>query len=182
MRVHFYATLRQIVGQKTVDIDVPAGATVQQIVEAVVRRYPALRRELLDEQGRLHGHIHVFINGRDAHYLDQAAETPVQAEDRVDIFPAVGGGSEEPADHAYRREVHGVPAWLLRDYLVELGGEAQQEGVICGPNWEARYHRIEDFRLGSLRIGRLALEIQGSPQALAQLIPALEMKLMRGGG
>lgn len=92
MKVNFYATLRPLVGQKTVEIDLPDGASVQQLIDAIVARYPALRPELLDEDGRLHGHVHVFIKGRDVYYLEQDVDTPLHADEKIDIFPAVGGG------------------------------------------------------------------------------------------
>lgn len=62
------------------------------LVEIVVTRFPAMRRELLDEQGNLWRHVHVFINGRDAPYLDNGLNTLVHQDDVVNIFPAVGGG------------------------------------------------------------------------------------------
>ncbi len=92
MKINFYATLRQIVGTKTVELSLPNGTTVQQAVAEVVARYPNMRRMLLDEQGELHPYVHVFINGRDAPYLESALETVLQPDDSVDIFPAVGGG------------------------------------------------------------------------------------------
>jgi molybdopterin synthase sulfur carrier subunit len=94
MKINFYATLRAIVGQKTVDLSLPQGSTVQHLIDLIVGTYPGLRPELLDEAGRLYPHVHVFINGRDAPYLDQAFATPVQMEDTVSVFPAVGGGVE----------------------------------------------------------------------------------------
>ena len=52
-----------------------------------------MRSELLDEDGKLYGHVHVIINGRDAPFLENALETVLVGDDRVSIFPAVGGGS-----------------------------------------------------------------------------------------
>ncbi|MFQ5615188.1 MAG: ubiquitin-like small modifier protein 1 [Anaerolineales bacterium] len=92
MRVNFYATLRPIAGQKTIAFDLGTGATVRELVEAVVTRFPKMRRELLDERGELYGHVHVFVNGRDAPYLENAVDTPIKLGDKIDIFPAVGGG------------------------------------------------------------------------------------------
>ena len=66
--------------------------TVAEMVEIVVTRFPPLRHELLDDDGELYGHVHVFINGRDAPYLTEAMETIVKPTDKVDIFPAVAGG------------------------------------------------------------------------------------------
>jgi molybdopterin synthase sulfur carrier subunit len=92
MDIHFYATLRDIVGQKTVDFTVPEGTSVRQLVDVVVTRYPAMREQLLNEQGELFPHVHVFVNGRDAPYLDRGMETPIAMSDTLDIFPAVAGG------------------------------------------------------------------------------------------
>jgi molybdopterin synthase sulfur carrier subunit len=92
MKVNFYATLRQIVGQKTIVIDLPSGITVTQMVEAIMDQYPLMRPELVDENGDLHGHIHIFVNGRDAPYLDNKLDTIISSSDKVDIFPPVGGG------------------------------------------------------------------------------------------
>jgi len=92
MKVNFYATLRDVVGQKTVDIDIPANATVRQLVDKVVERYPLLRDKLLNQEDNLWGHVHVFINGRDAPFLDDEMQTVIKPEDTVSIFPAVGGG------------------------------------------------------------------------------------------
>lgn len=92
MKVQFYATLRQVVGAKTVEVPVPPDSTLQTLVDTVVVQYPDMRSMLLDADGDLLGNVHVFLNGRDGHYLSQGMETVVAATDVVDIFPAVGGG------------------------------------------------------------------------------------------
>ncbi len=92
MRVNFYATLRPIVGGKTVELPVAPGITVRDLIDELVARYPRLRAELLDEHGSLYGHVHVFVNGRDAPYLADKLDTPVASEDHLDIFPPVAGG------------------------------------------------------------------------------------------
>ena len=80
------------------------------------------------------------------------------------------------------REIHGVPLWLLRDYLVELGGETQGDNRVVGDGWVARFARIEPFRIGLLCVGRVRLELEGEEPVLDTLMPRLELKLMRGGG
>jgi molybdopterin synthase sulfur carrier subunit len=92
MKVNFYATLRQVVGAKSVDFDLAAGATIAQLLEEMIRRYPALRRELLNEQNELYQHVHIFVNGRDATFLEWKMDTPLAADDAIGVFPAIGGG------------------------------------------------------------------------------------------
>jgi hypothetical protein len=80
------------------------------------------------------------------------------------------------------RHVHGVPVWLMREYLLDMGGQAQGENCVFGDGWEAHFERVEDYKIGSLAIGRVQLKISGDEEALAALEPVLNLKLMRGGG
>jgi len=93
MKVNFYATLRNVVGAKAIDFDLPTGSTMDDLLQEMLRRYPALRPELLNEQGEMFPHVHMFLNGRDAPFLEQGMQTPLKADDVVGVFPAVGGGA-----------------------------------------------------------------------------------------
>ena len=92
MQVNFYATLRQVVNAKTVTFDLPEGATVKNLLDEMIRCFPALKAEMLDEQGNLFQHVHIFVNNRDASFLENGMDTPLKSEDAVGVFPAVGGG------------------------------------------------------------------------------------------
>jgi sulfur-carrier protein len=92
MKVNFFATLRPIVGSKSVEFEEGDGLTVRQLMQQMIGRYPELRRELLNEQGELYPHVHVFINGRDAPYLEDGIDTVLATGDTVNVFPAVAGG------------------------------------------------------------------------------------------
>lgn len=92
MKVNFYATLRSIVGQKTVEVDMLPHATARDLVDLIIQDYPALRKELLDEKNEFSRFMKFFINGREAVYLQDKMNTVIQPDDKVDIFPPVGGG------------------------------------------------------------------------------------------
>jgi molybdopterin synthase sulfur carrier subunit len=92
MIVNFYATLRQVVGSRKVDFILPQGSTLRQLLEEMVKRYPGLKIEMLDQQGNLYGHIHIFVNGRDSTFLDGSLDTILDSDDTISIFPPVGGG------------------------------------------------------------------------------------------
>jgi len=64
------------------------GATVGELLAALERAHPAVDGWILDELGVMRRHINVFVNGERA-----APETQVQAEDRIDVLPAISGGS-----------------------------------------------------------------------------------------
>ena len=92
MIVNFYATLRSIVGTRQVEFPLPPGGKLRQLIDEIVRLYPALQVEMLDSQGNLHGHIHVFVNGRDSSLLADTLDTILEPSDIISIFPPVGGG------------------------------------------------------------------------------------------
>jgi len=92
MKVHFFATLRDIAGGKTVEIPVDHGVTAREVLEAVIAKFPAMRKELLHPDGRLYGHVHFFVNGRDIQFTEDDLETRIMPEDVINVFPAVGGG------------------------------------------------------------------------------------------
>lgn len=94
MKVNFYATLRKIAGQKTIEFDLEHGMTGRQLLDMVLVRFPDMREELVDSDGNLYGHVHLFVNGRDSRFLENALDTTIKTDDKIDIFPAVGGGSE----------------------------------------------------------------------------------------
>ena len=64
------------------------GATVVELLEALERSQPAIDGWILDERGQIRRHINVFVNG------EQGREsTAVGPDDRVDVLPAISGGS-----------------------------------------------------------------------------------------
>ena len=45
--------------------EIPArGTTIREILDEVEAGYPTLRSYLIDEQGRLRGHVNIFIDGK----------------------------------------------------------------------------------------------------------------------
>ena len=79
------------------------------------------------------------------------------------------------------REIRGIPIWLLREYLESAGGTSDGHSV-RGAGWQATLERIEDFRLGSLVVGQVRLDLVGEAEALATLLEVLEPRLVRAGG
>ncbi|NTU82278.1 MAG: hypothetical protein HGA45_23345 [Chloroflexales bacterium] len=79
-------------------------------------------------------------------------------------------------------DIRGIPLWLLRDYLIDLDGQAGADNLVAGPGWRAQLTRLADFRIGSLRVGEVRLELSGDDETIARLERALWPKLLRGGG
>ena len=92
MGINLYATLRPIVGQKTIEVELKPGANAQDLIEALVAKYPSMDPELLDKNRRLLPHMKMFINGREVIYLKNQFDYELRPDDTIDIFPPVGGG------------------------------------------------------------------------------------------
>lgn len=65
-----------------------AGATVGEVLGSLEREHPAVAGWIVDERGQIRRHINVFVNGE---WAD--GETVVAAGDRVEVIPAISGGS-----------------------------------------------------------------------------------------
>ena len=63
------------------------GGTVVELLRELEHEHPALSGWILDERGVLRRHINVFCNGERCEQ-----QTPVNAEDRIDVLPAISGG------------------------------------------------------------------------------------------
>ena len=64
-----------------------AGASVGELLRAIESAHPAAKGWILDESGMLRRHINVFVNGELG-----GQDTEVEAEDRIDVLPAISGG------------------------------------------------------------------------------------------
>ena len=66
--------------------------------------------------------------------------------------------------------------------FLRLGGRAAGDHRVVGDGWEVRLTQIEDFAVGSLRVGQVRVDIDGSAAAVARVLAFLEPKLVRAGG
>lgn len=79
-------------------------------------------------------------------------------------------------------DMRGIPLWLLREYLVEMGGAATAEDEISGEGWRVRLTPLEPFRLGSLEVGQVRLEIEVEAEREAEFRERFAKKTLRAGG
>ena len=64
------------------------GATVVELVRALEERFPEIGGWILDERGQIRRHINIFVAGERA-----GEQTAVSPGDRVEVLPAITGGS-----------------------------------------------------------------------------------------
>lgn len=84
------------------------------------------------------------------------------------------------------QDMRGIPLWLLREYLEELGGTAEDAAeataVVRGAGWQARLNRLEPLRLGSLAIGQVRVELEIEEALADAFVARFAKKTMRAGG
>lgn len=75
-------------GQSKVDVD---GADVGALIQAIDSQFPGVADKVLDGDGNVKRFINVFVNDDEIRQLD-GLNTPVGANDKVSIVPAMAGG------------------------------------------------------------------------------------------
>jgi molybdopterin synthase sulfur carrier subunit len=91
MKVKLFATLKQLVGAKEIEVELKGDDTVGSVLDKLVADYPVLRDQILDEDGNLEGYINVFVNKQSMRFLD-GLDTALNEDDVLAIFPPVAGG------------------------------------------------------------------------------------------
>ena len=83
--VRLRGPLKQLAGDRS-EHSVP-GDSVGDLLVALEGANPAMKGWVLDERGVLRRHINVFVNGEPG-----TQDTALDADDRVDVLPALSGG------------------------------------------------------------------------------------------
>jgi molybdopterin synthase sulfur carrier subunit len=89
--VRLYASLRELAGERDIDVALPEGATVSDVLKRLASLRPNLAPRLLDEDGNIPVFVNVFVNGRDIRDL-RGLDTTVTPDDEVIILPPAAGG------------------------------------------------------------------------------------------
>lgn len=76
-------------GAKTLDL---VGATVGEVLDALVAAHPGLRAQLFTDEETLNRFVNVYVDGQDVRYTGELT-TAVGERDEVVILPAMAGGA-----------------------------------------------------------------------------------------
>jgi len=80
VRLLFFASLKDIVGARELDVEIAEGSTVSNLLEQLELKYP-----------RLKDYRSVVLTAINEDYVDKTAQ--ISPEDEVAIFPPVSGGA-----------------------------------------------------------------------------------------
>jgi len=79
------------------------------------------------------------------------------------------------------RELRGIPYFLLKEYLQELGGILADENIVRGNGWTVTLERMEPYRLGSLEVGQTRLTMELDEFVAKDFLQRFDMKILRAG-
>lgn len=92
IHLHFFATYRELVGDRKLTMDVDDACDIQTATEMFLEAYPHLRQHWLDHEGKWMPHVFVILNKQDVNSLPDGYKTILQPGDELDFVPPVGGG------------------------------------------------------------------------------------------
>ncbi len=89
-RILIPTPLRQFT-EKNSTVEAP-GATVGEVLAALVTRFPDLKKNLYSDEGKLRSFVNVYLNDEDIRYIKKEASSVVDA-DVLSIVPSIAGGA-----------------------------------------------------------------------------------------
>jgi molybdopterin synthase sulfur carrier subunit len=91
MKVMVFGTLRSVIGDKEAEVSLQQEATVGTVLNQLTTTYPALEEKLGGKGETLPTGVNVLVNGRSIKFL-QGLDTSLKKDDRLALFPPIGGG------------------------------------------------------------------------------------------
>lgn len=79
-------------------------------------------------------------------------------------------------------EMRGIPYFLLKEYLQEMGGTLVEENFIRGDGWSVRLARMEPFRLFSISVGQTRMIVEMEDHVVDDFTERFRKKTLRAGG
>ncbi len=92
MRVDFYGVYRPVAGGKTMEFEMKPAATLRELLDAIVARFPALRADLLDRDGMLYPWIPIYVNGRNPRLQANGLDLPLKGTEIISLFSPIASG------------------------------------------------------------------------------------------
>lgn len=79
------------------------------------------------------------------------------------------------------REMRGIPFFLLKEYLVELGGVLEGDDLVTGQGWIVRLTKMEPYKFHSLQVGQTRLDMKLDEKVAKDFLDRFAMKTLRAG-
>ncbi len=120
VKLLFFASLKDIVGARQIELDVPTGATVSDVLTRLESSYP-----------RIKDYRPVILTAVNEEYVDQ--RTTVRDGDELAIFPPVSGGGVESAPQIISRqgEIYQITREAIDAQKISREMLRGEDGAIC---------------------------------------------------
>ena len=90
MKVIIPSALKQYAGNQA-EVESP-GTNVSEVLDALTRRYPELRKHIFADDGRVRAFVNVYVNEDDIRHLERRENTALTSADVISIIPSIAGG------------------------------------------------------------------------------------------
>ena len=111
VKLLFFASIKDIVGERQIDVEIPSGSTVGKLLEMLEETYP-----------RIAGYRSILLTSVNEEYANP--ETTISDGDEVAIFPPVSGGAVQ--SEFYRITHDAIDARAIASQL-----QRPEAGAIC---------------------------------------------------
>ena len=91
VRFKAFGTIRQHLGEKILEVDVPENSSVFDVIQTIVEHGNLSLRELVFEKGEVSGNLIVILNKKDVSTIGGMRIT-VNEGDEIALLPHVQGG------------------------------------------------------------------------------------------
>jgi molybdopterin synthase sulfur carrier subunit len=85
------ASLRDVAGNKELNVPFEPGGTVRDLIRAIGQVSPEIRAKLVNEVGELSGETQILLSGRNVIWLD-GLDTVIQPGTDITLIPPAAGG------------------------------------------------------------------------------------------
>jgi MoaD family protein len=90
VRVEVYGFLRNLMGWRSIEVELAEDSTVGQLLELLIDQRPEVKELIFEGEG-LRSYLKVLIDGRDCRFLG-GLKAKLRDSSTVSIFPPAGGG------------------------------------------------------------------------------------------
>ena len=99
------------------------GNTIKEALDDLTLNYPDVKRNLIDENGKIRGFVNIFLEDEDIRSLKDE-ETTIEKNSTISIIPAIAGGSGEEETTFSKEELARYNRHII---IPEFGLEAQKK-------------------------------------------------------
>ena len=92
VHIRFYANMRRITGQVSLDVAHSSANTVSELLARLVELFPDIKHNVLDKDGNLRRDVPIFVNGRNPRLASEGINMPLDPDDVMSLFSPIFSG------------------------------------------------------------------------------------------